>query len=43
MSAKVVKAGDQLRHNDMARKTSRCGTCAAFDFAAIYREQPSTP
>jgi superfamily I DNA/RNA helicase len=37
------KAGEQLRHNGMPRKTSWCGTCAAYDFAAICRDRPSTP
>jgi DNA helicase-2/ATP-dependent DNA helicase PcrA len=43
ISGKVAKAGDQLRHNDMSRKTSWCGTCAACDFAAICRDRPSAP
>ncbi|MEU7160892.1 hypothetical protein AB0A98_31370 [Streptomyces chrestomyceticus] len=43
ISGKVAKAGDQLRHNHMPRKTSWCDTCAACDFATICRDRPSTP
>ncbi|MGX4693704.1 ATP-dependent helicase [Streptomyces sp. JNUCC 63] len=43
ISGKVAKAGEQLRHNDMPRKTSWCGTCAACDFAAICRDRPGAP